>query len=106
MMIGIRPLLMPSRLEDISQRIMWGDEHWALLGGAVAHVEIVNDRNSVFAGVILPRSENNDDLHIVVKLFTGYNVGLAADRITSAKETFIRISKLSLRTTRSRVCGM
>ena len=33
MKIGIRPLLMPSRLEDIQQKIMWGDEHWALLEG-------------------------------------------------------------------------
>jgi hypothetical protein len=27
MQIGIRPLLMPSRLEDVAQKIMWGDEH-------------------------------------------------------------------------------
>jgi hypothetical protein len=43
MQIGIRPLLMPSRLEDTSQKIMWGDEHWALLEGSGAHVEIVDD---------------------------------------------------------------
>jgi glutamyl-tRNA(Gln) amidotransferase subunit D len=54
--------------------------------GVWSEVEIVNDRNSMFAGVILPRSETADNLHIVVKLFTGYNVGLAADRITAAKE--------------------
>jgi hypothetical protein len=38
MQIGIRPLLMPSRLEDTAQKLMWGDEHWARLtgGGAVA----------------------------------------------------------------------
>jgi len=40
MKIGIRPLLMPSRLEDIRQKIMWGDEHWALLEGSGAHVQI------------------------------------------------------------------
>jgi hypothetical protein len=43
MKIGIRPLLMPSRLEDVSQKIMWGDEHWALLKGSEAHVEIADD---------------------------------------------------------------
>lgn len=43
MKIGIRPLLMPSRLEDVSQKIMWGDERWALLEGAGAHVEIAED---------------------------------------------------------------
>jgi glutamyl-tRNA(Gln) amidotransferase subunit D len=54
--------------------------------GVWSEVEIVNDRGSKFTGVILPRSETADDLHIVVKLFTGYNVGVAADRIASAKE--------------------
>ena len=29
MQIGIRPLLMPSRLEDAAQKIMWGDEEGA-----------------------------------------------------------------------------
>ena len=29
MQIGIRPLLMSSRLTDTEQKIMWGDEHWA-----------------------------------------------------------------------------
>jgi len=43
MQIGIRPLLMPSRLEDVSQKIMWGDEHWAMLPGAGANVEIAED---------------------------------------------------------------
>jgi len=34
--IGIRPLLMPSRLNDPDQKIMWGDEHWGKLGGGGA----------------------------------------------------------------------
>jgi len=54
--------------------------------GVWSEAEIVNDKGSVFTGVILPRSETADDLHIVVKLFTGYNVGVAADRIASARE--------------------
>jgi hypothetical protein len=40
MQIGIRPLLMPSRLEDPIQKIMWGDEHWAQLSGGGANVEV------------------------------------------------------------------
>jgi hypothetical protein len=40
MQIGIRPLLMPSRLEDATQKIMWGDQHWAALPGAGAICEI------------------------------------------------------------------
>lgn len=35
-----------------------------------------------YTGIILPRSENADDLHIVVKLRSGYNVGIAADKVT------------------------
>ena len=58
--------------------------------GVWSEVEVVNDEGSVFTGVILPRSETADDLHIVIKLFNGYNVGVAADRIRSAKETGYR----------------
>jgi len=43
MQIGIRPLLMPSRLEDTVQKIMWGDEHWARLSGAGAVAETADD---------------------------------------------------------------
>ena len=55
--------------------------------GVWSEVEVTNDRGSTFVGVILPRSETFDDLHLVIKLFNGYNVGLAADRIVSARET-------------------
>lgn len=39
-----------------------------------------------FRGVILPRSENDDDNHIVIKLATGYNIGIAVDTIFDMKE--------------------
>ena len=42
MQIGIRPLLMPSRLDDPDQKIMWGDEHWAKLSGGGATVEVID----------------------------------------------------------------
>ncbi len=58
--------------------------------GVWSEVEIVNDEGSSFCGVVLPRSETADDLHIVVKLFNGYNVGIAADRVVSARETGYR----------------
>ncbi len=29
-----------------------------------------------FKGIVLPRSENDDDYHIVLKLATGYNIGV------------------------------
>lgn len=52
---------------------VWGD------------VEIKTTRGD-FSGIILPRSENDDDKHIVLKLVTGYNVGIDVRTITDMKE--------------------
>jgi glutamyl-tRNA(Gln) amidotransferase subunit D len=49
-------------------------------------VRLVNAAGSVFEGVILPRSGTFDDLHVVLKLKNGYNVGIHVDRITSIEE--------------------
>ena len=43
-------------------------------------VEVKSTRGN-FRGIILPRSETADDEHIVLKLNTGYNVGLAVGTI-------------------------
>lgn len=42
-------------------------------------VKTYND--SIYSGRILPRSETADDKHIVLKMFTGYNIGIRADKI-------------------------
>ncbi len=39
-----------------------------------------------FKGIVLPRSENDDDKHIVLKLSTGYNIGIAISTILEMKE--------------------
>jgi len=52
---------------------VWGD------------VEIKTTRGD-FSGIILPRSENDDDKHIVIKLVTGYNIGIDTGTITDMKE--------------------
>ncbi|KQC12073.1 MAG: hypothetical protein APR63_11775 [Desulfuromonas sp. SDB] len=39
-----------------------------------------------FKGIVLPRSENDDDLHIVLKLDNGYNIGIATNTIKQIKE--------------------
>ena len=36
-----------------------------------------------YTGLILPRSETADDLHIVLKMLIGYNIGIAAEKITA-----------------------
>ncbi len=40
-----------------------------------------------FTGTVLPRAENDDDTHIVLKIETGYNVGIDVGTIISMKET-------------------
>ena len=40
-----------------------------------------------FTGTVLPRAENDDHFHIVLKIVTGYNVGIDINTITGMKET-------------------
>jgi hypothetical protein len=39
----LRPLLVPARLEDRGEKIMWGDQHWSRVPGGRASVEIGDD---------------------------------------------------------------
>jgi glutamyl-tRNA(Gln) amidotransferase subunit D len=47
----------------------------------------VDTTRGAFVGTILPRSENDDDQHIVMKIPTGYNVGIDIKTITEMEET-------------------
>ena len=60
-------------LEKFGARV-WGQAH-------------VRTTRGDFDGIILPRAENDDDQHIVLKLITGYNVGIAINTITAMSET-------------------
>lgn len=44
-------------------------------------VELITSNGS-YKGIILPRSETADDLHIVIKMPIGYNIGIKAESIT------------------------
>jgi len=68
MQVGIRPLLMHSRLEDTTQKIMWGDEHWARLEGGRASVELTD------GNVYLAMSLRNAGSGIAV--IQGWHLGL------------------------------
>ncbi len=57
----------------------WGISVWS-------EVRATNVAGSTFEGVILPRSETFDDLHIVIKLNNGYNVGIHVDRLEKIEE--------------------
>jgi len=47
----------------------------------------VDTTRGLFQGTILPRAENNDDEHIVLKIITGYNIGVDVNTISDIKET-------------------
>jgi len=53
--------------------------------GVWSDVEI-ESKQGRFAGLILPRSETADDRHIVLKLSSGYNIGVAAEIVTRIAE--------------------
>ena len=42
---------------------------------------VVTTAQTNFIGIILPRSETSDHLHIVLKLRSGYNVGILAEKV-------------------------
>jgi glutamyl-tRNA(Gln) amidotransferase subunit D len=47
---------------------------------------VLEAESGTFEGVILPRNEMADPEHIVIKLTSGYNVGVKAARITSVRK--------------------
>ena len=53
--------------------------------GVWSDVNVTSQRGR-FRGLILPRSETADDRHVVLKLVSGYNIGVAADTITGITE--------------------
>lgn len=46
---------------------------------------IVRNEDSSFVGILMPRSELDDDAHIVLKLDDGYNVGISIDSLQIEK---------------------
>ncbi|HVP06437.1 MAG TPA: Glu-tRNA(Gln) amidotransferase subunit GatD [Candidatus Acidoferrum sp.] len=54
-----------------------------------AEMQVKTSRGD-FSGILLPRSVNDDDRHIVLKLASGYNVGIATDTILDMKEVGYR----------------
>ncbi|MBM2816168.1 MAG: ansA 2 [Ignavibacteria bacterium] len=48
-------------------------------------VEIIANDGGTYIGIILPRSVQADEEHIVIKLRSGYNIGISANKITGIK---------------------
>ncbi|MFP4544352.1 MAG: Glu-tRNA(Gln) amidotransferase subunit GatD [Candidatus Kapaibacterium sp.] len=49
-----------------------------------------------YSGTILPRSETADDLHIVLKLATGYNIGIRSPKVNDIKVKGRKIAKYQI----------
>lgn len=49
-----------------------------------------------FKGRILPRAENTDDIHIVIKVNTGYNIGIDVSTITEIKELGYNVANYAI----------
>ncbi len=47
----------------------------------------IETTRGTFIGTVLPRSENDDDKHIVLKIPTGYNIGIDTRTVTFITET-------------------
>ncbi|MEA2104274.1 MAG: Glu-tRNA(Gln) amidotransferase subunit GatD [Candidatus Cloacimonadota bacterium] len=48
-------------------------------------IEIETTRG-LFVGILLPRAENDDDIHLVIKQETGYNIGIDISTINNIRE--------------------
>ncbi|HKI95533.1 MAG TPA: Glu-tRNA(Gln) amidotransferase subunit GatD [Gemmatimonadales bacterium] len=63
--------------------------------GVWSEVEMATSRGD-FAGLILPRSETSDEHHVVLKLSSGYNIGIRYDTVTGMTETGRREAKYQI----------
>ncbi len=59
-------------------------------GVGVWSLATVRTTRGTFEGLVLPRSETFDDVHIVLKLDSGYNIGVAVDTIELMTEKGLR----------------
>lgn len=64
--------------------------------GVWSEVEVRTEHGE-FRGLILPRSETSDEHHLVLKLDTGYNVGLSFARIDDIRELSRRPAQYKIR---------
>jgi len=56
----------------------------------------VDTTRGIFEGTILPRAENDDDKHIVLKIATGYNIGIDIDTVNDIQELGYKKAKYQI----------
>lgn len=57
---------------------------------------VIQSTRGEFKGRILPRAENTDEIHIVVKVNTGYNIGIDINTITDIKEVGYNVANYAI----------
>ena len=57
---------------------------------------VIQSTRGEFKGRVLPRAENTDDFHIVVKVITGYNIGIDTNTITDMKEVGYNVANYAI----------
>lgn len=57
---------------------------------------VIETTRGRFEGTVLPRAENTDDTHIVVKIITGYNIGVSTNSIISMVETGYKVANYKI----------
>jgi glutamyl-tRNA(Gln) amidotransferase subunit D len=57
---------------------------------------VIQTTRGEFKGRILPRAENTDDMHLVVKVATGYNIGVNINTITDMEEVGYNVAKYAI----------
>lgn len=56
----------------------------------------VDTNKGMFRGIILPRAEQADEFHVVIKVNTGYNIGIAVENITAIREMGYKEAKYKI----------
>src|SRR4029077_17852629 len=51
-------------------------------GASIGDILEIQASGDSFKGTLVPRYEHNDDRHVVIKLKSGYNVGISVEKIT------------------------
>lgn len=57
---------------------------------------VIQSTRGEFKGRVLPRAENTDEIHIVVKVNTGYNIGIDINTITDIKEVGYNVANYAI----------
>ena len=56
-------------------------------GAEIGDIIRITKNDETYEGVLIPRSEYGDEKHIIIKMKSGYNLGIRVDHITRIEKT-------------------